>query len=252
MYHSIIFGEKNTYDDWKLVPCERPVFAAPTQKTTFLDIPGADGSLDVSESLTGYPVYNDREGTFDFYVLNEYTGYYWMDIYSDIMECIHGKRLHAILEDDPKYYYDGRFWIDKWNPDAHHSTITIKYRVNPYKWSVLSSSDTGWLWDSFNFNEDMISSAKYKDIIINNPSTTSYNIVRIPQKERGSAPICPDFIVSSMSYPIKVKNGVYGVEHPLSIGHNVIHDIMLYGPTESELYFNGLGLLSIEFRKGRF
>ena len=71
-YHSVNFGDKNTWDDWKLVPSNRPVIDPPTQKTNYIDIPGADGSLDISTALTGYPVYNDRVGSIEFIVMNDY------------------------------------------------------------------------------------------------------------------------------------------------------------------------------------
>lgn len=65
MYHSVFFGGKNTWDDWHIVPSSRPVIKPPTKKTNYLDIPGADGNLDLSEALTGYPVYNNREGSIE-------------------------------------------------------------------------------------------------------------------------------------------------------------------------------------------
>ena len=77
MYHSITFGEKNTWDDWRLVSPVLPSFAPPTQKTTYLDIPGASGVIDLSEMLTGYPIFNNREGSFEFLRLNGYES--WQD-----------------------------------------------------------------------------------------------------------------------------------------------------------------------------
>ena len=67
MYHSITFGSKNTWEDWHLVPTSRPLFLPPKQKKSITDIPGGDGVLDMSEALTGYPVFNNREGSFEFH-----------------------------------------------------------------------------------------------------------------------------------------------------------------------------------------
>ena len=71
MYHSITFinsqnKEKNTWDDWYLIPSSRPVFNPPSVKTQYIDIPGANGQIDLTESLTGYPVYKNREGSWNF------------------------------------------------------------------------------------------------------------------------------------------------------------------------------------------
>ena len=46
-------------DDWRLVPASRPVFNPPAQKVKTLEIPGGDGVIDLSQSLTGYPVYQN-------------------------------------------------------------------------------------------------------------------------------------------------------------------------------------------------
>ena len=82
-YHSVIFGEKNSWDDWHLIPTSRPVFNPPKPKLKTVDVPGGDGLLDVSELLTGYPVYENRTGSIEFMVHNGYEE--WQVAYSNIM-----------------------------------------------------------------------------------------------------------------------------------------------------------------------
>ena len=144
MYHSITIGGKNTWDDWRLVPASRPVFNPPAQKVKTLEIPGGDGVIDLSQSLTGYPVYQNRTGSIEFIVMNDFKP--WHMAYSDIMDYLHGQKLRAVLEDDPEYFYEGRFTVNVWKSEKDWSRITIDYDVGPYKWSVLSSTDD-WLWD---------------------------------------------------------------------------------------------------------
>jgi hypothetical protein len=114
----------------------------------YVDIPGADGSIDITESLAGRPVYSDREGTLDFIVLNDFNvdnyNYTWIDVYTSIMQYLHGKHMRMILEDDPNYYYDGRFEVNNWTSGANNSTISINYRLSPYKYetvNLLTASD---------------------------------------------------------------------------------------------------------------
>ena len=123
MYHSVTFGNKNTWDNWHIVPSSRPVFNPPKQKVNTLDIQGGNGIIDLSESLTGYPVYNNREGSFEFIVMNDYKP--WQETYSDIADYIHGQKMRAVLEDDPQYYYEGRFSVNSWKSDKDWSKITI-------------------------------------------------------------------------------------------------------------------------------
>ena len=148
MYHSITFGEKNTWTDWHLVPSSRPVINPPKPKTQYVDIPGADGSIDLTESLAGRPVFSDREGSLDFIVLNDFNvdgySYNWIDVYTSIMQYLHGKHMRMVLDDDPKYYYEGRFAVNSWKSDRSNSTITIDYVVGPYKYGtdiVLTTAD---------------------------------------------------------------------------------------------------------------
>lgn len=253
MYHSVIFGSKNTYDDWKIVPSERPVFVPPAQKTTYIDLPGADGSLDVSDTLTGYPLFEDREGSLNFYVLNDHDHYNWATTYSDIMSYLHGKQLHAILEDDPDWYYDGRFWVESWTPDAHHSKISIKYRVNPYKWSVITSTDPNWLWDSFNFETDSIMASRFRNISV--ASNSVWTLLTFEDNDAGQAPISPTFHVATNNgngmrfYLQNRTRGTY-VEYNLPEGTSTNRRIMLLNG-DITMGFKGIGTVSVEFRRGR-
>ena len=149
MYHSITFVNKNyvgpggttrnTWDDWHLVPASRPVFSPPALKEHIIDIPGKDGVLDFTDSLTGYPMFERREGSFEFIVMNGYQE--WHALYSTISAFLHGHKLKAILEDEPDKYYEGRFVISDWKSEKDYSRITIAYKVDPYKWTVQTSSE---------------------------------------------------------------------------------------------------------------
>lgn len=134
MYHSIIFGnKKNTWDDWHLVPKSRPVVNPPKVKTNYVDIPGSNGSLDLTEAITSEPVYEDRTGNWTFIVVNGYGD--WVTRQSDIINFLHGKRMKVVLEDDPDYYYEGRLTLETWtsNNDGTWSDVTIGYVLDPYK-----------------------------------------------------------------------------------------------------------------------
>ena len=203
MYHSITFGDKNTWEDWHLVPETRPVIAPSEPKLNQIDVPGADGVLDITEALTGYPFYNNRQGSLDFIVVNDM--YYqvdkheeWYVTYSKIMNYLHGKKMRMILEDDKQYYYEGRFSVNQWQSDKNYSRITIDYDVGPYKWNLFSSLDD-WLWDPFNFITGVIPNPDYKNISVpswywdetNRKMINNYRTLDIRPIDIGTAPICP-------------------------------------------------------------
>lgn len=137
MYHSITFGDKNTWEDWHLIPSSRPVFNPPPKKKKLIDIPGSNGSLDLSEVVSGKPVYENRTGTLEFIAENDFMP--WAELYSVLLNYLHGKKMRAVLEDDPDYYYEGTFYINEWKSEKPYSTITIEYELYPYKKPVDSS-----------------------------------------------------------------------------------------------------------------
>lgn len=138
MYHSIDFDDRNTWTDWHLVPTSRPVITPPEVKNKTIDIPGANGVLDLTDSLTKYPIYGNRTGSFEFMVVNDFyqivnTHQEWHERYSEIMNYLHGQRMKMRLEDDPDWWYFGRFKVDSWSTGRSHSTITISYDLDPFK-----------------------------------------------------------------------------------------------------------------------
>ena len=131
MYHSITFGTKNTWDNWHLIPTTRPVINPPGVKTSYTENPSGDGAFDMTTALTRRPMYKNRTGTLEFYVENGFKN--WAFLYSEIMVYLQGQKMRMILEDDPVYYYEGRFSVGDWKSEAQNSGITISYEVGPYK-----------------------------------------------------------------------------------------------------------------------
>jgi hypothetical protein len=252
MIQSITFGDKNTWDDWRLLPVSRPVFAPPKVKTNYIDIPGGNGTLDLSESLTKYPVYDNRTGSFKFRVMNDYVS--WADRYSEIMGYLHGRTMRAILADDPDYFYQGRFSVDSWDSGDTWSEITIGYNVNPFKWSVLSSTEP-WIWDSFNFDTGIIREQTFSSISINSPS--SWITHTFMSDFFGDVPISPTITISdapSTGMDIQFINTYLNIDETLNFknGTTPAPDFIFYGQTnEYIMRFKGTGVISIDFRVGR-
>lgn len=145
MYHSLNFEfdpasttnpdplQYNTLTDFFLVPTSRPTINPPTLKSTSVDIPGANGVLDLTRALVPYPVFSNRQGTVEFAVLNDKMD--WAQLYSKIMGIIHGRKMRMWLEDDPDWYYEGTWTVEEWrsNADGTWSNVTLGYDLFPYK-----------------------------------------------------------------------------------------------------------------------
>lgn len=254
---------KNTWDDWKILPTERPVFAPPKPKTTYIDIPGGNGTLDLSESLTRYPIYNNRTGSFTFRVMNDYGN--WAERYSEIMEYLHGRSMKAVLEDDDQWFYQGRFSVEEWRSGDTWSEITIGYDVNPFKWSVFSTTDP-WIWDPFNFDTGIIYEKTFKNIEINSSSIGSsdgstvegtWDYIWFDTVLFGLAPVSPTITITDApltGIDIRFINTYLDIDvtRNLKNGSTFVPDIIFYGQKDAyEMRFRGMGKVSIDFRHGR-
>lgn len=139
---------RHTSLDWFLAPIERPSIEKASVKEHYIDIPGTNGGLDLSEALTGFPLYDYIEGSFEFNILNERKlpilndigekigekEVSWEILNRDIREFLNGRERYMMLEDDPAWYYKGRFTIGAYDAsNASNSRIKIEYKVYPYK-----------------------------------------------------------------------------------------------------------------------
>lgn len=246
MYHSVTFGDKNSYDDWDLVPSTRPVFAPPPVKTNIIDIPGSNGGLDLTDALNGYAVYSNRTGSIEFTVLNN-GGYpqpknktrTWSELYSEIANYIHGKRMKAILEDDPSWYYEGRFSIDEWSSDEAWSKIVINYDVYPYKKEIVDSVEP-WEWDPFSFEDGII--REYKGLTITNEKSTVISIT-------GSTEIVIPIITVQSSDGSGMDITYSGATVHVYDG-TAKEPLLFIRDTTSNMIIQGSGTISIVYRGG--
>ena len=136
MYHSLIFQDGNirvnTWDNWRLIPSSRPTLVQPTPVYKYIEIPGRDGTIDTTDYLIGRPTYSDRKGQFEFYVYND--GQNWVNRRAQIASFLTGKKMKMFLEDEPNYYYYGRFFFKEWKSDPQFSKVIIEYQVAPYRY----------------------------------------------------------------------------------------------------------------------
>ncbi len=194
---------KNTWDDFSLVPVKKIVVNPPEHKYISVDVPSADGELDLSEALTIQPMYKNRTGSWHFRMYdNKKT---CLTKYSDILSFLHGRKKYMILDEEPNYYYEGRFNVASMQYQSHGNwaDIVISYNLHPYKYDIYSSLEA-WKWDPFNFENGVI--RDYSNIIVRDGEVITLNLV-------GSRkPISPTFTATGNGVVITFKGETYNLE----------------------------------------
>lgn len=106
----------------------------PEPKTYTVDIPGGNGTIDLTEALTGDVSYENRSQEFTFDVL-------YPDDFektkTKIMNFLHGRAYDYTMTMDPGYTYHGRFTVESFEHTAYANGIVgeikVKIEANAYK-----------------------------------------------------------------------------------------------------------------------
>ena len=192
---------KNTWNDWHLVPTKRPSIPPPEPKTKIVEVPGMMGDLDMTESLTGYPMYKNRSGSITFKVMNDYE--HWHEIYADICSFLNGRVLYFALEDDPAYFYHGRVTVEEYDSQKDNSEITFNYEVDPAKYEYINGQVDGGFWDTFDFETDNVDGIKYTNKMYQFTVDSPTDFVKIARDEEWGNftefPVTPEIKVATDS-----------------------------------------------------
>ena len=122
------FGNLHTYEDFNVLLSEVNIPPA-TPKTNFVDIPGGDGSADLTAAL-GRVFYNDRECSFTLSVRPNDD---FEQKKTEISNKINGQRLRLRLDKDPDFYYVGRCCVSEYKSEKRIHSIVVTATVSPYK-----------------------------------------------------------------------------------------------------------------------
>lgn len=210
----VLFGDKHSYTDFGLVLNSKDI-ALPEPKLYIVDVPCADGSLDLSTALTGGDIkYKNRLIKLEFTVLKPWNQ---LEILrSTIANHLHGKIMKVIFDADYDFYYTGRCKIKSFNTSKIPATATIEVDAEPYK---------------FNIEETVISE-----------TVSGEKTIYIDEQEMK---VVPTITVSS-DMTVIYKSKLF----QLHTGDNIIPEIVLSSAENNELKFNGSGSVSIKFRGG--
>ena len=122
----IRFGTKWARADYGLIvaPYSIPM---PEPQTNFVEIPGHDGALDLSEAF-GTVRYADRIIPLTLYARAPFDA-----LISAFAADVHGRRMNVIFDRDPTYYYDARITLEDVEKHAGYCELSLECRSKPYK-----------------------------------------------------------------------------------------------------------------------
>jgi hypothetical protein len=213
----IIFGSYDTaVYGWTLASWS---LTAAQEKTNFVNIPGGDGSLDLSTALTGgISVYNDRTLT-AILECSEGNRLSRDALISEMINKLDGMRVDIELPDDPLRRINGRLHIAKNYSDLAHCSVTVTATCKPWKESNTETKIT------------LTSSTSQKTAtLVNNGRRASV----------------PTLTVSGSSANVLIGYG--SASKAFSAGTYKWPDLLLT-PGEHEITYSGTGALTITYRE---
>lgn len=187
-------------------------------KTKYIDIPGGDGSKDLSEALGVGVKYADREITWTFGL---YPGQDWYTTQCEVSGILNGLACHITLDDDPDYYYDGRLTVSDYKSSKLLRQIVVKALCRPYKRKQLQT------------------------IIARNDLTTTYKTIVLANDRM---PVIPEITVAQ-----ETSLKFHGQTYTLTAGTYKLAGIMLAegrNTLEVKTASGTGGQISIAYREG--
>ena len=130
----VSFGDLHSFYDLDLILADVSIPPA-SPKTTYVEIPGADGSVDLTEAH-GEVKYSDRTGAkFTFYMnpAGDLSEFAWEEKKKQISNLLNGLRCNITVDKDPDYYWQGRCTVNEHSCNKKLRKFVVGARLAPYK-----------------------------------------------------------------------------------------------------------------------
>lgn len=128
--NGVTFGRYHSYNDFNLILTEKEIGCA-SVKTNYVEVDGAHGQIDYTEYF-GEPKYKSRTLSFKFNTIVSQSQF--LELYSDVQNALHGRRMKIVLDDEPDYYYMGRLDISAFTNDKNIGQVSIDCICEPWKY----------------------------------------------------------------------------------------------------------------------
>lgn len=231
--NGVKFDDYHSIDDWGLITTNIEI-GEPEPKTNYVDIPGMNGSLDLTETM-GEITYNNRLITINFTKeetdpLEHANGYLFEQ---KIRHAIHGRKMDIAFDSDKTFYWRGRVRVTEYDMASKGQiNITVEVNAEPYKYDVTFDGDR-WLWSPFDFSSGIINVSHY---VVNGSLT-----ITLINRDMLVSPT----ITSSSRMTVTFNSKTV----PVNTGTWKMYDIRLQ-PGENVLTFKGSGTIEISYKAG--
>lgn len=236
MLYGALIGDVHTIRDFGLLPTA-PFLASPPEEQRYeIEIPGLDGTIDLTESTDGHVHYKNRTLPMPHKCIAPREE--WSAIYSRLLNAVHGRRVKIILDEDKSHYYVGRVSVQPPDLQKKQWYVNITANVDPFKYELYSSTEH-WLWDPFDFN---------------NGIAREYDGLEFDGEETIAIPASPavKIITVEVTEADEAFTLHYG-DSDYALAAYLDKPLILPVPTEGsfDLSFSGAGRISIIFKGGR-
>lgn len=134
--NGVTFDTKHSYRDYGLITNSVSI-GMPEVKTNYVDIPGGNGSIDLTEA-TGGIRYGDRTIEFKF-TAKDHAVKKILDFNNEL----HGSRVRIVIDRDKEYYYLGRCTITNVKfINANLYEISMQAKCSPFKFHTKETVHT--------------------------------------------------------------------------------------------------------------
>lgn len=211
--NACLINGKHTFYDWGLYVGNNAAVEPPTVRTNFIEVPGRNGNIDLTEALSGRPVYGNRVITLQLGGKKPKESQ--QQFVSKFVNAYHGQRVKIEFDRDRDWYYEGRATIGEIEISNTVVRMTMTIDADPYKYSRIDSLP-----------------------VLTVDGTAS-------QRVQGSALwVSPEFVCSAA-----MEVAFEGVSYQLNEGSNKLYEILLKDK-EYTLTFTGNGTVQVKYKRG--
>ena len=226
----------DTLKDWGLIVGNNNYIGNPVQETFYETVPGLSKPIDLSEALTGKPVYKSRP--INVLLGGKKSRRDWDGFISKYRNEIEGQVVRLTFSNDLGYFWRGRVNITNFERTMEIGTFNLEIPMaDPYKYDAFASDEL-WEWDSFDFEYGTIRYLGTLDI--------DDSIIIIEKGTMETVPIFKIDSIESGTLTVTVNEKMYN----LSIGKNRFPQIKVAGREDVTLKFVGKGVGRVVYRSG--